>query len=183
MPQRFTASQWVPYPVEMVFAFFANPSNLPHLMPPRLGVRIEDQRILPPPPRPVSPDPARRFQSIAAGVGSEMRIAFRPFPWFPRRLSWQARIVEFVWNSHFTDEQAQGPFNFFRHRHGIAAERRDGVEGTLVADEIEFEAASGWLGDLGAVFVRRQLDASFAHRQQRLPETMATVALQAARRG
>ena len=67
MTQRFETSQWVAHPVELVFAFFANPTNLPHLMPRKLVTQIEDARIQPPPPRPVHPDPARRFLSVAAG--------------------------------------------------------------------------------------------------------------------
>jgi ligand-binding SRPBCC domain-containing protein len=183
MAQRFTTSQWLPYPVEMVFAFFANPSNLPHLMPKLLETRIEDARLLPPPPRPVASDPARRFLSVAAGAGSEILISFFPIPWVPRRVSWQARIVEFVWNSHFVDEQVRGPFSSFRHRHGVEAEVRDGIEGTLITDEIEFELPYAWLGGLAGVFVRRNLARSFAYRQQRLPEILTAVARQAVRRG
>ncbi len=77
--QRFEAKQWVPYPVELVFAFFANPANLPHLMPRKFEMRLEDARIEPPPPRPVAADESRRFKSIAAGVGSEILISFIPF--------------------------------------------------------------------------------------------------------
>ena len=130
MVQRFETDQWVPFPVELVFAFFANPSNLPHLTPPDQKARIEDLRLQPPPPRPLVADPARRFRSIAAGEGSEILISFRPVRWIPQRVSWLARIVEFEWNSHFVDEQVRGPFKEFRHRHAVRAEIRDGVEGT-----------------------------------------------------
>ena len=54
MVQRFETDQWVPFPVELVFAFFANPSNLPHLVPAKQKARIEDLRLQPPPPRPVA---------------------------------------------------------------------------------------------------------------------------------
>ncbi len=110
MTQRFETRQWVPFPVELVFAFFANPSNLPHLMPPKMKGRIEDVRLQPPPPRPVAADRARRFQSVAAGEGSEILISFCPVSWLPQRVSWMARITEFAWNSHFIDEQVRGPF-------------------------------------------------------------------------
>jgi ligand-binding SRPBCC domain-containing protein len=188
MTERFETRQWVPFPVELVFAFFANPSNLPHLMPPKLETRIEDARIEPPPGRPVAQDPARRFLSVAAGVGSEILISFYPIRWFPRRASWTARITEFEWNSHISDEQARGPFTLFRHRHGIQAELRDGVEGTLVSDEVEFALPYGpllygLLGRVGGVLVRRQLESVFAHRQKRLPEILQAAARQAARRG
>jgi ligand-binding SRPBCC domain-containing protein len=94
-----------------------------------------------------------------------------------------ARITEFEWNSHFCDQQTRGPFDQFNHRHGIQAETRDGVEGTLVNDEIDYSLPFGVLGQLSAALVRRQLEKSFEHRQQRLPEILAVAARQAAKRG
>jgi ligand-binding SRPBCC domain-containing protein len=182
MAQSFRTEQWVPFPVELVFAFFANPANLPHLMPPRLQTRVEDARIEPPPQRPTHPDPSRRFQSIAAGRGSEILISFIPIPWIPRRVSWLARITEFVWNSHFSDEQVRGPFGMFRHRHGVEAEVRGGVEGTLVSDDIQFGLPFGILGRIVGGMVRKNLAKSFAHRQERLPEILAAAARQAVKR-
>ncbi|MGD0628816.1 MAG: SRPBCC family protein [Terracidiphilus sp.] len=182
MSQRFETRQWVPFPVELVFAFFANPTNLPHLMPRKLVTQIEDARIQAPPPRPAHPDPARRFKSDAAGEGSEILISFFPIPWIPRRVSWLAHITEFVWNSHFCDEQVRGPFKRFHHRHGTETELRDGVEGTLVSDEIEYDLPFGFLGLFAGVFVRRHLAQSFAYRQKQLPEILAAAARQAVKR-
>jgi len=182
MSERFETRQWVPFPVELLFGFFANPANLPHLMPPALQTRLEDARIEPPPPRPVAADPERRFKSVAAGVGSEILISFYPIRWVPKRVSWMGRITEFEWNSHFCDEQVRGPFAKFRHRHGIGAETRDGMEGTLVSDSIEFALPYGWVGRMGAVLVRRRLERAFAYRQKRLPEILAVAARQAVRR-
>jgi ligand-binding SRPBCC domain-containing protein len=182
MSQRFETRQWVPFPVELVFAFFANPTNLPHLMPSKLATQIEDAHIQPPPARPVHPDAARRFLSVAAGEGSEILVSFFPSPWIPGRVSWKARITEFVWNSHFCDEQVRGPFKNFHHRHGVEAEVRDGVEGTLVSDEIEYELPFGFLGRFAGAFVRRSLKQSFAYRQKRLPEILESAAEQAVKR-
>jgi len=180
--QRFETEQWVPYPVELVFAFFANPANMPHLMPRKFETQIEDARIEPPPPRPVAADESRRFKSVAAGVGSEMLISFYPIPWVPRRVSWLARITEFEWNSHFCDAQVRGPFTAFNHRHGIRAEFRDGREGTLVSDAVEYALPYGLLGRVAGAMVQRQLASSFAFRQKRLPEILAATERQAARR-
>jgi ligand-binding SRPBCC domain-containing protein len=182
MTQRFATRQWTPFPVELVFAFFANPANLPHLMPPGLKTRIEDLRLQPPPPRPVAQDGPRRFLSVAGGVGTEILISFLPLAWVPRRMSWMARITEFAWNSHFCDEQVRGPFAAFRHRHGIEAAHQDGVEGTLVSDEIEFALPWGVLGRVAGLFVKRELQRTFAHRQKRLPEILAIAGRQATRR-
>ncbi|HTX77474.1 MAG TPA: SRPBCC family protein [Terracidiphilus sp.] len=181
MSRHFETSMWIPFPVELAFAFFANPQNLAHLMPPDLDARMEDMRLKPPPPRPLAADPARRFQSMAAGVGSEILVSFVPIAWLPR-LSWTSRIVEFEWYSHFTDEQIRGPFAAFRHRHGVSAETRDGVEGTLVADSIDYALSSGLLGALAAKRVWRKLEDSFAYRRGRLPEILAAAGKQAVRR-
>jgi ligand-binding SRPBCC domain-containing protein len=92
------------------------------------------------------------------------------------------RITEFVWNSHFCDEQVRGPFSQFHHRHGILAETREGVEGTMVSDEIEFTLPYGIVGRIGGELVRRKLAQSFAFRQKRLPEILAAAARQAVKR-
>jgi ligand-binding SRPBCC domain-containing protein len=182
MARHFETSDWIPYPVELVFAFFANPSNLPHLMPPDAQARVEDVRLQPPPPRPMAADPARRFRSVAAGEGSEVLISFYPIKWLPQRVSWTARVVEFAWNSHFVDEQVHGPFAAFRHRHGIAAESRDGVEGTKVMDSIDYALPGGIFGNFAAGAVLKQLTKSFEYRQKRLPEILAIAQRQAVQR-
>lgn len=182
MVQRFESHQWVPFPVELVFAFFANPSNLPHLMPPAQKTRIEDLRLQPPPARPVADDPSRRFRSVAAGVGSEILVSFRPVRWIPQRVSWLARIVDFAWNSQFIDEQVRGPFKSFRHRHGVLAETREDQEGTSVMDEIEYEMPGGLAGRFAGGIVHGQMEKGFAFRRSRLPEILAAAARQATRK-
>lgn len=169
---RFETRQWLPLPVEIVFQFFANPSNLPHLMPDRLQMRIDQLRLQPPPTRPPASNLAERFTDSVAGKGSEILISFSPNPWLRKRIRWTARITEFEWNSHFCDEQIQGPFASFRHRHGTLSEMREGTEGTLVTDEIDYALPFGFLGNLGNAPVRRQLAHSFAHRQERLPQIL-----------
>jgi len=182
MTSLFSTRQWVPFPVELVFAFFANPANLPRLMPERMKARIESVDFQAPPPRPPAPEALRRFRSIAAGAGSEVWVNFRPVPWVPLRLSWTAKITEFAWNSHFCDTQVRGPFALFQHRHGIAARTMDRVQGTLVSDEIEFALPFGAIGRAMVPIARWELGRVFRHRQERLPELLAAAAEQAARR-
>lgn len=109
---------------------------------------------------------------MAAGQRSEILISFFPLPWVPERVSWMARVTAFVCNSRFLEEQVRGPFSRFRHRHGFLAEVRDGVEGTLVTDEIEYALACGFIGRIGGALVRRKLAQSFAYRQKRLPQIL-----------
>jgi ligand-binding SRPBCC domain-containing protein len=157
---RFSSRQWVPVSLDRVFAFFADPANLPRLMPPELATRIEG---IHPPPVPGNP----------ATAGTAIHIAFRPIPFLPLRLRWVALILEFVPDSHFLDEQRSGPFASFRHRHGFLAETRDGIAGTLVTDDIEFALPFGFLGRLAAPLVRLQLHLAFAARRRRLPALLA----------
>lgn len=41
----FTTDQWVPFPVDRVFAFFADPLNLPRLMPAWQDARIDSLEL------------------------------------------------------------------------------------------------------------------------------------------
>jgi ligand-binding SRPBCC domain-containing protein len=108
-------------------------------------------------------------QEIVAGTGTEIEISFRPVSYLPVRLSWQAKITEFVWFSHFCDEQVKGPFKRFRHRHGIRSEIQDGNMGTLLTDEVEFSLPLGAVGHMGDRVVLRQMKRMFRARQERLP--------------
>jgi len=183
MRQRFVTSQWVPFAVDLVFAFFSNPHNLPVLMPEELQARIDRLTLEPPPPNPLLSaanwNPlltASGGHLLAAGVGSRIELSFRPVPYVPMRVRWEARITEFSWYSHFCDEQARGPFDYFHHRHGIRAEMQQGRIGTQLVDEIDFELPFGTMGELWDKAVTRQLRRTFAMRQERLPRLLnATV--------
>ncbi len=169
--EHFTAQHWVPYPAGAVFAFFANPVNLPALMPPEQKTMIENARLVPPAISSAMKQ-LRLGSTTVAGIGSEITISFLPIPLLPLRLHWVARIIDFEWNHHFSDEQIEGPFECFRHRHGIEPEQRDGIEGTRVTDSIEFALPFGWLGSSGVPLVRKLLARSFLQRQRRLPDLL-----------
>lgn len=164
MSYRCEFAQWVPFPLERVFLFLANPENLPRIMSPSTDTRIERVSLVPPPPAPASHSfsPLRSL----AGVGSEIVTSFLLAPPLPFRGRWIARVTEFEWDHHFADIQVRGPFARWLHRHELAAETRNGVNGTEVRDRIEYEIGFGVLG-AGAqrLFVGRQMKATFGHRQ------------------
>ncbi len=173
MRHSFSSEQWLPYPVDIVFAFFANPENLPRLMPGWQKARIEEASFAPPPPRPVSAPPVRQ-RGIVAGVGTRMTISFRPFPHSPLRVPWDAEIDEFEWNDHFCDTQTRGPFAFWHHCHRLRTESRDGSSGTLLTDAVEYEMKLGALGDLAQkLFLQAQFRRIFAFRHGRTAELLA----------
>jgi ligand-binding SRPBCC domain-containing protein len=107
-------------------------------------------------------------------VGTEITLSVRLLPPLPLRTPWIARIVELVPGSHFADVQVKGPFRAWRHRHGFEAALRDGTDGTVVRDEVEFELGFGPLGDAAArLLVGPRLEATFAERQRRLADVLA----------
>jgi ligand-binding SRPBCC domain-containing protein len=168
MPNHLEYEQWVPFPVERVFAFFSNPENLPRVMPKASETHlIVLNRVAPP------TAPAGIVNDKAAGTGSTIVTSFRMFPFLPFRAKWIARITEFAWNHHFADVQDKGPFKTWRHRHEFAAENRGESVGTFVRDVIDYEVGFGVLGTAAnSLFVRRQMEATFTERQQRLPQLL-----------
>ncbi|HET7893776.1 MAG TPA: SRPBCC family protein [Candidatus Sulfotelmatobacter sp.] len=166
--QHLQFGQWVPFSLERVFAFFSNPENLPRIMPAASQTRLIALNRMPAP----APLPGTSADK-AAGVGSTIVTSFRVFPFLPLRATWIARITEFEWNHHFADVQNKGPFQSWHHRHEFAAEVRDGVAGTLVRDQVEYEVGFGPLGAIAnAIFVRRQMQRTFAERQKVLPRLL-----------
>lgn len=165
--------QWVPVPVEQVFLFFANPGNLPRIMPPQTGTELLRVNLVPPPG--VDPGQATIADRQAlAGAGSELVTTFRVLPLLPFRAQWIALITEFEWNHHFADVQKRGPFKRFHHRHEFAPETRNGAGGTRVRDLIEYEIGFGFLGTLAQrVFVGRQFRKIFEYRQKALEGLLA----------
>jgi ligand-binding SRPBCC domain-containing protein len=163
MRHNFQTEQWLPHPRERVFAFFANPENLPPLMPRWQQARVENVKY-------VTPPVLSSTASFVAGEGSLITISFRPIPFFPLRLKWEAYIAEFRWNDFFCDEQRRGPFKYFRHCHRTRNEIREGIAGTVVTDAVEYELPLGLLGELAnALAMKRQIRALFAYRQRMLP--------------
>jgi ligand-binding SRPBCC domain-containing protein len=70
--------------------------------------------------------------------------------------------------------QDKGPFKSWHHRHEFGAQVRDGIAGTLVRDRIDYEVGFGFVGVIGnALFIRRQMENTFAQRQQTLPQLLA----------
>lgn len=173
MRHTFQAEQWLPYSVPVVFAFFANPANLPPLMPAWQQARIDELNLIaPPPPPPGSPS------KLGTGVGTTMVLSFRALPLVPVRLRWHALIPEFMWDDHFCDEQESGPFKYWRHCHSVRGESRNDTAGTVVHDHVEYELPGGPLGDLANLIGGRlQICSIFGYRHRQtaklLPEYAA----------
>jgi len=167
MRLHFQTEQRLPYPIEQVFAFFADPTNLPRLMPTWQHARIEHAIYVSPPP------PLDLFLGsyrVTAGTGTRLTLTIRPIPFSPIRLTWDALIEDFRWLEGFCDVQLRGPFKYWRHCHTVQSHR----SGTLLHDEVEYELPLGPLGFLAdKLFVHRQLAATFNYRHRRTLELLA----------
>jgi ligand-binding SRPBCC domain-containing protein len=168
MIQRVRFEQWIPVPLDRVFQFFSDPTNLPRLMPSELAAEIVSIERVPPPG-----DETREGAPAPAGVGTQITLSVRLLPPLPLRSAWVARIVEFEPGRHFTDVQVKGPFRSWRHRHEFASAPRAESDGTFVRDDLEYDVGLGMLGDAVARwFVAGRLRHTFQERQRRLEDLL-----------
>ncbi len=155
----FITEQWVPFPLDRVFAFFADPLNLPRLMPAWQDARIDSLELHAPAESAVH----------AAGRGSRILLSFRPLPLSPIRLRWLALIDDYMTNHHFCDLQVTGPFGYWRHCHLVRAEAHGEVEGTRITDVVDYQWLRGSLGRaIDALGGRLQIRQLFHYRQRQL---------------
>jgi ligand-binding SRPBCC domain-containing protein len=156
----FTTEQWVPFPLARVFAFFADPLNLPRLMPIWQDARIDSLEL--------QPSEAGSL-SRAAGRGSRILLSFRPVPLLPIRLRWLALIDDYATDHHFCDLQVTGPFGYWRHCHMVHAETHGTAAGTRVTDVVDYEWPAARLsGAIDALGGRLQIRQLFRYRQRQL---------------
>jgi ligand-binding SRPBCC domain-containing protein len=168
--RSFTTEQWVPFPVDRVFAFFVDPLNLPRLMPAWQDARIDSLELQ---------TPGRERSSSAAGRGSRILLSFRPVPLSPLRLRWLALIDDYLVDHHFCDLQVTGPFGYWRHCHLVGAEPHGDVDGTRVTDVVDYAwplgpfssaafSSAAFSSAIDALGGRLQIRRLFHHRQRKL---------------
>ena len=115
---QFRHSTLIDAPVEVVWGFHERPDILELLTPPWQPIQV-----------------VRREGGLEVGAVSEFRIFVGPIP-----LRWVAVHIEYERNRLFTDEQKEGPFEYWIHRHQFAQEGGK----TRLTDSIEFALPGGW---------------------------------------
>ncbi|MCA8941703.1 MAG: SRPBCC family protein [Planctomycetes bacterium] len=138
--RRLESELWVPHPIDEVFAFFADASNLDAITPAWLRFQID------------TPSPIE----MQVGTLIDYKLRIRGIP-----VRWQSEIT--VWDPpfRFVDEQRRGPYRKWHHVHSFV--ERDG--GTFIRDEVDY-AVPGWVLEplIHRWFVRRDVERIFAHR-------------------
>ncbi len=162
MLYHFQSKHWIPYPTDRVFHFFADPENLPRIMPRGQQARVEQLQLTPP----RAHSGGQPVEGLA-GTGTEILLSFHAVPWHPARILWRARIVGFEWNSMFRDVQVEGPLKSWIHTHHFLPSHRDGTDGTLIVDLVEYDPGFGLLGAFADAFLlRHALRSTFNYRNK-----------------
>ena len=135
-------TQFIARPLDEVFAFFSDASNLSLITPDWLHFRI------------LTPQPI----AMQAGTLIDYQIKLFGVP-----MRWRTRIDSFDPPHQFVDTQVRGPYKLWRHTHEFAP--TDG--GTLVTDLVEYQLRFGPIGWVAnRVFVARALARIFDHRAE-----------------
>lgn len=136
-------SQWLPCPLQEVFAFFSRPENLQRLTPDQLQFSI------------LTPAPIE----MREGVQIDYKLKVHGIP-----LRWTSLISVYEAPHRFTDEQLKGPYRKWVHSHEFYADRN----GTRVEDHVCFRVPGGRLVE--KLIVQKDLASIFTHRHRVLEE-------------
>ncbi len=140
------AQQFIPRPIDEVFAFFEKPANLGEITPGDMEFRILT-------PLPFTIQQGRIIDYVIHLFGLPMH--------------WRTLITEYEPPYRFVDEQLKGPYIMWHHTHSFKP-----VEGgTLMRDEVRYVMPFGFLGEwVQRLFVRRQVKKIFEYRKKVLQQ-------------
>lgn len=138
--------QWVPRPMDEVFAFFGDVQNLELLTPPHLKFKVLSSSTNP----------------LQAGTRIDYKLQLHGIPF-----RWQSLIGEWKPSTHFSDTQMRGPYKKWHHTHTFI--EQDG--GTLMRDHALYRLPFGVPGDTVAYFfVKKDLEKIFSYRIAKVRE-------------
>jgi ligand-binding SRPBCC domain-containing protein len=142
--------QVLPGSPDDVFPFFADARNLEAITPPLLRFRV------------ITPEPI----AMRAGAFIQYSLRLHGVP-----VAWHTLIQEWSPPHRFVDVQVRGPYALWHHTHTFAP---TGDGGTLMTDTVRYAVGFGALGELAnRALVRRDVEAIFAHRAERVPALLA----------
>ncbi len=145
-PYLLTREQWVPAPLETVFAFFSDAMNLELLTPSWVKFKV------------LTPAPIK----MAAGTHIQYRLGWHGVP-----LKWTTEITRWEPPHAFEDIQLSGPYRLWHHTH-----RFEGINGgTRMTDIVRYALPFGLLGRAAhALAVRKNVASIFEYRHARIQE-------------
>ena len=138
-------------PPEAIFPFFADARNLEAITPPLLRFRV------------ITPEPI----TMRVGTFIQYSLRLRGVP-----VTWHTLIQDWSPPHRFVDVQVRGPYALWHHTHTFVP-AADGA--TLMTDTVRYAVGFGILGELAnRALVRRDVEAIFAYRAERVPALLAS---------
>ena len=145
---RLECEMVAPVAIERAFALFEDPYNLARVTPAWLSFQIATR------------------QRIFMRRGAQIDYTIR---WVGLPLKWRTLITDYDPPHLFVDQQIQGPYRVWRHRHQF----RETAAGTVISDRVDYRLPFGFLGDLAhGLIVRRQLIGIFRFRQRAIADLL-----------
>jgi hypothetical protein len=146
--------QWIPQPIDEVFAFFSDARNLEEITPSWLGFHI------------LTPGPIQ----IAKGTRIRYRLRLHGIP-----VDWETEIRRWNPPNLFIDVQLEGPYQLWHHTHRF--EPKDG--GTLMMDIVRYRLPFGIIGRfVNRLKVRRDVERIFDYRAQHIQKVLRAVTVE-----
>ena len=130
-------------PIDVVFSFFSDASNLEVLTPPWLNFNI--LTVLP--------------IKMKTGTQINYKLKLHGIP-----VKWQSDIKKWDPPNKFVDEQTKGPYTKWVHTH----EFTETPHGILIKDRVEYQVPGGFISNF--LYVRNQLNQIFDYRQNKMLE-------------
>ena len=131
----------LPLPIDMVFAFFADATNLERITPPELKFKI------------LTPTPI----DIRTGTLIDYQLGL-----FFLKFGWRTEIREWNPPHHFVDVQLKGPYKQWIHCHEFTPI----PGGTRITDHVDYELPLSPLGDVALPIIKLQLGRIFRYRTE-----------------
>jgi len=140
--------QWIPRPLDDVFAFFSDAKNLGLITPSWLGFQI------------LMPEP------IEMRSGAKIVYMLR---WHRLPVRWVTEITRWEPPTGFDDVQLKGPYSLWHHTHSFQAVDAE----TLMKDTVRYALPLGFLGRLAhAWVVKAEVNAIFDYRARKVSELL-----------
>lgn len=134
--------QYVEKPLDEVFLFFSDETNLEKLTPEYLKFKVL----------------GKNTSSIEKNTLINYKLSIHGIPF-----KWQSKITEFVKNNFFIDEQVKGPYAKWVHTHSFIPL----TKGTIISDKVIYKIPFGILGRIFAgYFVKKDLNKIFNYRKK-----------------
>lgn len=134
----FSSQQFVPLPIDEVFAFFSDARNLETITPASLQFNVKNGA-----------------GAIRAGTVIEYDLRLHGVP-----MAWKTLITKWNPPHGFADVQLRGPYALWEHEHVFT---KSGC-GTLIGDEVTYALPLAPLSALALPFVRRDVEGIFRYR-------------------